>query len=146
MTELLAALHQTEQIELSLPPTVDLVVLARFTAATIAARANFDVGEIEDLRLAIDELCVSNGPIDLYRNLRLEFRRTDNLIRISCVCEPIGSVPSRNGSHPSSGISYSRRDELSRQLLEALVDDHGRDVVDGRPCAWLEKRGGVKRV
>ncbi|MFZ0665876.1 MAG: hypothetical protein WAM97_08975 [Acidimicrobiales bacterium] len=144
MTELLAALHQSERIELSLPPTVDLVVLARFTAATIATRARFDVDEIEDLRLAVDELCVSNGPIDLYRNLRLEFRRADNLIRISCRFEPIGSPPSRNGSHPTNGVTHSLGNELSLQLLDALVDDHGRDEIDGRPCSWLEKRGSVK--
>ncbi len=49
----------SDTVELTLPVRADLVVLARFAAGTIASRADFDVEEIEDLRLAVDELCVS---------------------------------------------------------------------------------------
>ena len=49
----------SDTVELTLPIRADLVVLARFAAATIASRADFDVEEIEDLRLAVDELCIS---------------------------------------------------------------------------------------
>ncbi len=49
----------TDIVELSIPVTADLVVLARLTASTVASRSNFDVEEVEDLRLAVDELCVS---------------------------------------------------------------------------------------
>ena len=34
---------EREVIEISIPGSVDLVVLARFTAATIGARADFDL-------------------------------------------------------------------------------------------------------
>ena len=49
----------TDTVELTIPVRADLVVLARLTAATVASRADFDVEEIEDLRLAVDELCIS---------------------------------------------------------------------------------------
>ena len=49
----------SEAVELIIPVQSDLVVLARLTAATVASRAGFDVEEVEDLRLAVDELCVS---------------------------------------------------------------------------------------
>ena len=49
----------TDVVELTIPVRADLVVLARLTAATVASRADFDVEEIEDLRLAVDELCIS---------------------------------------------------------------------------------------
>jgi len=132
-----------ELVELCLPPRVGLVVVARFTAATIAARANFDVDEIEDLRLAVDELCVSFGPIELNGTLRMEFKRTGTTIRITCSVEP--PPFSTNGTEPASsnGVSRRRTDELSRQLLDVLVDDYGRDETNGRKCAWLEKRGAV---
>ena len=61
----------TDIVELTIPVTADLVVLARLTAATVASRADFDVEEIEDLRLAVDELCISviqgssDGRLDL---------------------------------------------------------------------------------
>jgi hypothetical protein len=132
-----------ELIELCLPPSVDLVVLARFTAATVAARANFDVDEIEDLRLAVDELCVSFGPIERHGSLRLVFERKQSLVRITCSVESPTFGVNGTSSAGSNGASLQRVDELSRQLLDALVDDHGRDDLHGRPCAWLEKRGGV---
>ena len=49
----------SELVELSIPVRADLVVLARLTAATVASRAGFGVDEIEDLRLAVEELCLS---------------------------------------------------------------------------------------
>ena len=48
----------SEAVELIIPVQSDLVVLARLTAATVASRAGFNVEEVEDLRLAVDELCV----------------------------------------------------------------------------------------
>src|ERR1700683_666298 len=73
---------QPEMVELSFPASVDLVVLARFTAATVAARAGFDIDEIEDPRLAVDELCVSFGPLEWYSNVRLRFERNEDVVRI----------------------------------------------------------------
>jgi len=136
-------LVQDELIELSFPPTVDHVVLARFTAATVATRASFDVDEIEDLRLAVDELCVSFGPIEQNKSLQLEFERFSTTVRIRCSFEPLnGSVGMTQPS--SNGMDWMRADEFSRQLLDALVDNHGRDESGRQPCAWLEKRGGVR--
>jgi serine/threonine-protein kinase RsbW len=135
--------EQRELVELSFPANVDLVVLARFTAATVAARAGFDVEEIEDLRLAVDELCVSFGPIEGSESVRLQFMRTDQTVRIVCEFERLGSPIGDLATLNPDGLNPRRADELSRQLLEALVDEHGREDRDGRPCAWLEKRGGV---
>lgn len=135
--------EQREIIELSFPANVDLVVLARFTAAAVAARAGFDVEEIEDLRLAVDELCVSFGPIEESESVRLQFMRNDHSVRIVCEFErpnlPVGDPAPFN----SDGLNPQRADDLSRQLLDALVDAHGRDDRDQKPCAWLEKRAGV---
>jgi anti-sigma regulatory factor (Ser/Thr protein kinase) len=135
--------EQREVIELSFPADVDLVVLARFTAAAVAARAGFDVEEIEDLRLAVDELCVSFGPIEESESVRLQFMRTDHSVRIVCEFErPNPPVGDQVAFH-TDGLNSQRADDLSRQLLDALVDEHGRDDRDQKPCAWLEKRGGV---
>jgi hypothetical protein len=134
--------QESEHVEILMPADVDLVVLARFTAAAVAARANFDIDEIEDLRLAVDELCISFGPMSDYRTLRLEFDRTKSLVRIACVFEP--NEHQDNGTKTANDVvDWKRTDDLSRQLLEALVDDHGRDHSNGNPYAWLEKRGNV---
>src|SRR5271154_3007084 len=79
---------EREIIEISIPGSVDLVVLARFTGATIGARAGFDLDEIDDLRLAVDELSVSFGPLDSSRCLRFEFLREGDTVTVRCTREP----------------------------------------------------------
>ncbi|HVX23480.1 MAG TPA: ATP-binding protein [Acidimicrobiales bacterium] len=124
-------------VELSIPVKADLVVLARLTAATVASRAGFGVEEIEDLRLAVEELCLSLvGPEDNGR-LQFVYRRTDDAVTITCTFEPeeAGNAPGNAGNPRERG-----GDELSLRILDALVDEHGRDG-DGRgSTAWLRKR------
>ncbi len=52
----------SDVVELTLPAGSDLIVLARFTAVTLGSRAGFDIEEIEDLRLAVDELYFRSWP------------------------------------------------------------------------------------
>jgi hypothetical protein len=131
---------RVEHVEIVFPADVDFVVIGRFAAATVAARANFDLDEIEDLRLAVDELCISFGPMSEYRSVRLEFVRTDQLVRAICTFE---SADDNSATGSDEGLDWKRTDDLSRQLLDALVDAHGREAVGGIRCAWLEKRGHV---
>jgi hypothetical protein len=130
-----------EIVELTFPASVDLVVLARFTAATVAARAGFDVDEIEDLRLAVDELCVSYGPIELHDSVRLRFERTDGTVRITGEFDRSDTEPSE-ALIAADPASAKRAEALSRQLLAALVDETGLEHADGRQIAWLQKRRG----
>jgi serine/threonine-protein kinase RsbW len=123
----------TDVVELTIPVEADLVVLARLTAATVASRAEFDVEEIEDLRLAVDELCVSllqggrNGRLDL------QFTREDDVIEVSCTYSGTVDVP------PSRAADEAL-DGLSARILDALVDEHGELDQDGQRRAWLRKR------
>jgi hypothetical protein len=134
--------EDAEHVEILFPGHVDFVVLARFTAAAVAARANFDIDEIEDLRLAVDELCISAGPVSENRSLRLEFDRTRNLVKINCTFEPKAPGDGEpQGDHDE--VDWKRTDDLSRLLLDALVDRHGRELANGTSSAWLEKRGNV---
>jgi hypothetical protein len=134
--------QDSDAVDLSFAASADLVVLARFTAATVASRAGFDIDEIEDLRLAVDELCVSFGPIAQGTNVHLEFRRTGDTVRITCAFDILGS-PSVEKISNIDISTWDRSDDLSQQLLDALVDTHGREETSGKPCAWLEKQKGV---
>jgi hypothetical protein len=122
-------------VELSIPVRADLVVLARLTAATMASRAGFGVEEIEDLRLAVEELCLSFVRGDGGR-LHFTYCREDDAVRIVCTLEEDADVDS--GEHPASDDRVL--DDLSLRILDALVDEHGRETHDGRPSAWLRKR------
>ncbi len=128
-----------EVIELSFPAHGDLITLARFTAATVAVRAGFDVEEIEDLRLAVDELCASFGPLRGDRLLRIEYRRIEDTVEVKCILDPPVAGSSEKEGAPVDDGDWGGL-ELSEQLLDALVDAHGREAVGEMRCAWLRKR------
>jgi hypothetical protein len=139
---------EREIIEISLPGSVDLVVIARFTAATVGARAGFDLDEIDDLRLAVDELSVSFGPLDGDTCLRYEFLRDGGSITVRCTREPNSTDLTTRADATAGEEGRLERDlsyweharELSTVLLDELVDSHGREVTEGRSLAWLTKR------
>jgi len=135
--------NEQEVINLSFPASVDFVVLARFTTAAVAARSGFDMDEIEDLRLAIDELCVAFGPMEQFENIHFEFLRHEETIRITCTFQSSGKIEPAVSDDPAI-VDWERTGELSQLLLDALVDQHGQQDRDGHPCAWMEKRSGVK--
>ncbi|HEY7915792.1 MAG TPA: ATP-binding protein [Acidimicrobiales bacterium] len=122
-----------DRIELSLPASAELLVLARLTAATVASRAGFDVEEVEDLRLAVDELCISMVEEGAGGRLRIEFVRDAGLIEVSC-----GHEPEPGGAGSVTGDPTLR--DLSARILDALVDEHGRDTRGGQKRAWLRKQ------
>ena len=118
-------------VDLAIPVKADLVVLARLTAATVAARAGFGVEDIEDLRLAVEELCLSLVRADDDGRLNFTFEYASDTITVNCWFEP---QPGWDGG--ASGAI----DDLSLRILDALVDEHGRDQRDGKLSAWLRKR------
>jgi hypothetical protein len=131
---------QNDVVVLNLPALFDLVVVARFTAATVGARADFDIDEIEDLRLAVDELCISFGSLEDHESIEMRFERSMNTVKITCSFE--GTRPDADRTD-IAGMDWQRTDSLSLQLLDALVDEHGRDEHGDHPCAWVLKRGAA---
>lgn len=124
-------------VELSIPVRADLVVLARLTAATVGSRAGFDVEEIEDLRLAVDELCVWLVGDGAGGRLSLRFVRGGTEVEVSCVHHPGDSTAV---AAAGDGTPTAPPDGLSAAILDALVDEHGRDDCDGERRIWLRKR------
>jgi hypothetical protein len=143
MTDPALETSEREVIEISIPGSVDLVVLARFTAATIGVRAGFDLDEIDDLRLAVDELSVSFGPLDDESSLRYSFIREGSTITVRCTREPTLGGGSGGGHTERDIIDWQQARELSAQLLDELVTEHGREITNGRSVAWLTKQRGA---
>lgn len=123
----------SESVELTIPVQSDLVVLARLTAATVASRAGFDVEGVEDLRLAVDELCVSIVNGSSAGRLSLTFISSDGSIEVSCELDGPRSVAT------DSNDIYGEHD-LSVRILDALVDEHGEEIGNGKRRVWLRKR------
>ncbi len=122
----------SEAVELSIPVQSDLIILARLTAATVASRAGFDVEEVDDLRLAVDELCVlvidgaGTGRLDL------SFIASAGGVEVTCRLDESGAADEEHGD------DHGERD-LSVRILEALADEHGVVFEQGQRSGWLRK-------
>jgi serine/threonine-protein kinase RsbW len=97
-----------------MPASPDLLRVARLTAAGLANRVGFNVDEVEDVKIALDELCfglLSDG--SGVGTLDLRF-----------VLEPGALVI--EGAGPAEGAHDRDEDttEFAALLLAALVDEH----------------------
>lgn len=127
------ASKKRDLIELTIPVQPDLLVLVRLTAATVAARADFDMEEIDDLRLAVDELCLAVIAGHSEGRLRICYSNSSEEIEVTCHLE------ATDQSTPAAAEDDEIQ-ELAARILDALVDEHGRDARGDRPGAWLRKR------
>ncbi len=130
----LETLSVGDRVELRFPARGDLVVLARLVTSAISSRAGFDIEELEDLRLAVGELCLLalEGSDRADGELHLEFSFSAQTLDISCTRSTLGELPDARSSD-----AEARR--LSDQILSALVDEHGCAVSEGEVRAWLRK-------
>jgi serine/threonine-protein kinase RsbW len=137
MTDTTEVLGRGDRIELTFPARGDLVVLARLVASGVSARAGFDIEELEDLRMAVGELCMlaMQGSDAQSGALCLELTMHEDAIDVICKLEraAAGQAPSPEAEEIA---------QLSEQILDALVDEHGRESQDGSVRAWLRKRRG----
>jgi serine/threonine-protein kinase RsbW len=123
------------RIELSIPAQPVLLQLVRLTAGVVAARVDLELDDVEDLRLAVDELCLPLiGPTGHDGRLSVRYSWDDGTIEVSCTLVA-GDAPG-DATSPSAGL----RQELSSQILDALVDEHGETTEDGRAGLWLRMR------
>jgi hypothetical protein len=121
---------RTEDVSLTVPARGEYLRLARLAGSGLASRLGFSWEEVEDLRLAIDELCYALvGPEDGDGRLRIVFR----------ISEPL-SLEVRGWREPASAEAPALS-ELSRRILDALVDDHGHSEDNGHHRSlWLRKQ------
>ena len=80
-------------VELRLPAESAYVAVLRMTTAGLAARLDFTLDDIEDLRMAVGEACalvLENA--DAGGDLRANFDLSDGSIRVSVSADSIGDV------------------------------------------------------
>ncbi|MGD0746642.1 MAG: hypothetical protein ABSB68_02380 [Acidimicrobiales bacterium] len=137
MTDPTDTLATGDRIELRFPARGDLIVLARLVTSAISARAGFDIEELEDLRLAVGELCLLtlHGSDGRSGVLCLELTVLGDAIGVVCTLE-------RATAADVAGPEGEEIVFLSEQILDALVDEHGRESHDGFVRTWLRKRRG----
>ena len=117
-----------DEVHLVVPAMPEYLRLARVTAAGLASRIGFSFDEVEDLRLAIDELCFGlTGSAG-----------REGTVSIRYVLGADRLVVEGTGSFATDGrVALS---ELSEVILEALVDEHDLHDGEGGPVCRLVKR------
>jgi serine/threonine-protein kinase RsbW len=122
-------------VRLVVPAAPEYLRLVRLTAAGLASRLGFTFDEVEDLRIAVDELCfhllggVDDDPSDEPRTMDLTYSAGPDSITITGRAGPTG--PTGAAAEPS---------ELSEQILDALVDEHEVSSDDGLITFRLKKQ------
>lgn len=118
-----------DEVRLAVPATPEFLRLARVTASGIASRLGFSYDEVEDLRLAIDELCFvligsrgRQGTVDIRYSIGPE----------ALEVEGVGSF----GDDETDPMLAA----FSQQILAALVDEYAVYRNDGgQACFRLVK-------
>jgi serine/threonine-protein kinase RsbW len=114
-----------EVVRLSVPGALEYVRVVRLTAAAVAARLGFDVDEIEDVRVAVDEL--ASVVIEAGSGAEITFTFSN-----------LGDTFVVDGSAPVS--RQPALDDLSRQILSVVVDDFEISATDGTAQFRATKR------
>jgi serine/threonine-protein kinase RsbW len=121
----MTAVEPTE-IQLAIPGSPEFLRLARLAAADAGSRVGMTFEDLEDLRIAVDELgfTITGGRPDI--TLTLVFTLRDSAIEVA------GTCADEDGSFAPS--------ELARTIVAAVVDEYQLEVVDGRRQFRLLKR------
>jgi hypothetical protein len=118
-----------DEVRLAVPATPEFLRLARVTATGLASRLGFTFDEVEDLRLAIDELCYALiGSKGRVGSVELRYVVLGEALEV----EGVGNFEETVGD-----VTLS---ELSERILTALVDEHDLAPTNGRPRFRLLKR------
>jgi serine/threonine-protein kinase RsbW len=121
----------TDHVELRVPASSAYVSVLRTAAAGLAARLDFTVDDIEDLRIAVDEACAVILPLaDEDARLSARFDLEPGRFQVAV------SVPSAVTEPPA-------RNTFAWTVLTALAGEVDASVDDGRVTLTLRKQQAV---
>lgn len=125
---------EAANVQLTIPALADYVHLARAVAAAVGSSAALTIDEIDDLRIAVDELCAAFDQAGSEgASLELTFGRTGIEVSVS------GVLAASNGRVSD----LPALTEWSRQILGAVVDHYEVGFFDGHPGFRLAKAGAL---
>ena len=101
------------RVELALPPDTRYMRLARLMASGVATTSGLPLEEVEDFRIAVDELCATLIELGDGEVVRLTFELGRDVLVV---------VGTTRGA-PGESIDTERL-TLSRQILDVVTDGH----------------------
>jgi serine/threonine-protein kinase RsbW len=122
----------SDEVQLVMPADPEFLRLARVTAMGLASRLSFTIDEIDDLRIAIDELIFG----------LIGTKGRDGCVRMTYRLEPEGLEVRGVGEFLDTGTSPGLS-ELSELILDAVADEHELAVDEAGPrFRMLKRRAG----
>jgi serine/threonine-protein kinase RsbW len=116
---------ETSPVTITFPAAPEYLRLARITTADAASRAGLDYEEIDDVRIAVSELC-SLVSHDRDATITLSFGVEPGFLAVTGVC--------------ATGDATVAANELSRAIIAAVVDEHALVTEDGETRFRVAKR------
>jgi serine/threonine-protein kinase RsbW len=120
----------TDEVQLVMPADPEFLRLARVTAMGLASRLSFTIDEIDDLRIAIDEL--------LFGLIGTKGR--DGKVVMTYRMRPDGLEVEGSGQFANDGSTSPGLSEFSQLILDAVADEHELDTSEDGPRFRLTKR------
>jgi serine/threonine-protein kinase RsbW len=122
---------QPTDVVLQVPAVAASLRVVRMVAATLAADDGFDIDEVDEVRMAVDELCAAVIEARPASPLHIQFKLDGHRLAVRVEAD-----------QPAAG-AVGAVDELRAAVLGATAGEHELAVVDGRAVAWLTKRSEV---
>jgi len=116
----------SDEIRLALPASPTHVPLARLTVASLASGLGFSLDAVEDLRIAVDELCYLLGADGRPGSINLQFDVDEG-----------GLVITGKGA---PGRPVREFAELSEQILAATVTEYSVERLDDHMTCRVVRR------
>ena len=118
-----------DTVTIRIPAAPAYVQVVRLVAAGLASRLKFTIDDIEDLKIAVDEVCAYlTGAQGREGDLHIRFTVTDDRIEIA------GTGNLAPGQKIRTDLT-----EFSRVILDTVVDSATLDTTNGRPAFNLVK-------
>lgn len=109
----LVDLARGDSVAVSVPADVAYIATLRLTAASLAARCDLTIDDIEDLRLAVDEACA----------LLLPHATPDSRLDAAFVLRPGELAVSASVASPDGEVTSPDRSGFAWSVLSALASD-----------------------
>jgi serine/threonine-protein kinase RsbW len=119
-----------ETVTIKIPASPQYLQVVRLVAAGLASRLKFTIDDIEDLKIAVDELAAYlTGVQGREGTLEIKFGVHDDQLEIT------GAGHFEPGHKVRTDLT-----EFSRRILETVVDSASLQNADGTPTFTLAKR------
>lgn len=118
-----------ETVSVKIPASPAYLQVVRLIASGLASRLGFNIDEIEDLKIGVDELCAYlTGAQGRPGSLQITFEVHDHKLKIKGV-----------GDFEAGQKIRTELTGFSRMILDTVVDDASLQQDGGNPLFTLEK-------